>query len=85
MGKPRLLENPEYCPGGYDLHLYCKYENDEHGFREFPHEITEYGTWTASVRAAREYGWLIHADRTAICPKCVTALGLRRPAKKATP
>lgn len=68
MKKP--LARPEYCPGGYSLHLYCKYENDQHEFEEFPHEITDRETGPKSRAAARKMGWILHRDGTGTCPKC---------------
>jgi len=75
----RLLPNPEKCPGAYDLHLYCKYENPDHRFREFPWEITEYETYGAAASAARKSGWILHREGTATCPKCAARLKDPRP------
>ena len=67
----RKLENPDYCPGVYDLALYCDHENDEHGLDEFPHEIVEFQTRREAYSHARKAGWKLHKDNTATCPKCV--------------
>lgn len=73
--KPKPLASPELCPEGYELHAYCKYEFDEHEWSEFPHAFI--GDDRASCRRqARNFGWLLHNDRTATCPKCARALGL---------
>lgn len=74
MAKPILRERPEHCPGGYSLHLYCKYQNPEHGFREFPWEVDDFETYGQAASAARTAGWILHRDRTATCPKCAKAL-----------
>jgi hypothetical protein len=73
---PRLLERPEYCPAAYSLHAYCKYENASHGFNEFPHEPEGCETYGEALSALRSYGWIMHRDGTATCPKCARALGL---------
>jgi hypothetical protein len=71
----RKVETPEYCPGSYDLALYCDHENPEHEFREFPHTFTDgYETGSQARKAARRAGWVIHKDRTATCPKCARRL-----------
>lgn len=70
----RLLDNPNWCPGSYSLDLYCKYENPEHGFDEFPHSYVEFQTFAASIRQARRRGWIYHRDGTATCPKCARRL-----------
>ena len=70
----RLLGSPEYCPGGYCLHLYCKYENPAHRFDEFPWEIAQVETGAEARRGARAFGWVLHRDGTATCPKCAALL-----------
>jgi hypothetical protein len=65
------------CPGGYSLHLYCKWINPEHAFNEFPHEPEGCQTYAQAARIARRWGWVLHADGTATCPKCAKALGKR--------
>jgi hypothetical protein len=70
----RSIVSPEHCPSGYSLHLYCKYENSEHKFGEFPHEPADCETYGQAARAARSYGWILHRDRTATCPKCAARL-----------
>ena len=69
----RKLENPLVLAGAYCLNLYCDHENDQHGFREFPHEFTS-ETGGECRREARARGWKIHRDGTATCPKCTKAL-----------
>lgn len=76
MGEIKLRDNPEHCPGGYSLHLYCRYENPEHRFDEFPHEIDDFETYGEAASGARSYGSILHRDRTATCPKCARALRL---------
>lgn len=74
----RLRERPEFCPSAYSFHAYCKYENPDHAFDEFPHEPNAVQTYGEAVRALRSYGWIIHRDNTATCPKCAKRLkGLR--------
>lgn len=70
----KLLDHPFYCPSGYTLDLYCKYQNPEHDYNEFPHGIIEYETRAESVKEARRQGWIVHRDNTATCPKCVRKL-----------
>lgn len=74
MSRPVLLEHPNACPGSYDLHLYCRYENDEHKYGEFPWEIGEFQTYGKAAAYARRRGWVLHQDGTATCPKCAKAL-----------
>lgn len=77
--KPKLVASPEVCPGSYSLHLYCKYQNDEHAYGEFPHEPPNCQTYGEAARVARLWGWKLHRDGTATCPKCVAALTPKEP------
>lgn len=70
----RLLADPLTCPGGYVLHLYCRYENPDHGFREFPHSPDSVKTYGEAKRWAGKRGWILHRDGTATCPKCAKRL-----------
>jgi hypothetical protein len=72
---PVLSPHPEYCPGTYDLDLYCKYENPDHRWDEFPWNVCEFQTYGQSAAWARSQGWILHRDNTATCPKCAAALG----------
>lgn len=75
MSKLTLKASPDYCPGSYDLHLYCKYENPRHGWDEFPHHYSgEYQTYGEAAAAARSAGWILHRDGLATCPKCASDL-----------
>jgi hypothetical protein len=79
----RLRQSPNTCPGGYSLHLYCKYENPDHTFSEFPHEYEDGATFAQAAGHAKKDGWLIHRNGLATCPKC--AARLRRGEKPANP
>lgn len=70
----RLNPRPEYCPGAYVLHLYCKYENPDHRFNEFPHESDQVYSQGEAHRQARDAGWILHRDGTGTCPKCAARL-----------
>lgn len=70
----KLRSIPERCPGIYVLHLYCKYENPDHGFEEFPHEPHPCQTHGEAARMARSWGWSLHRDGTATCPRCAKRL-----------
>ena len=70
----RLLESPNYCPGSYSLHLYCRYENPDHALDEFPHEYDDAQTYGEAAKNARKKGWILHRDNTATCPKCAARL-----------
>lgn len=70
----KLKDSPEYCPGAYEFHAYCKYENPDHGFEEFPHIPTNCDTRYQALTALRNRGWRIHKDDTATCPKCMSRL-----------
>ena len=70
----KLLANPIKGPGGYSLHLYCKYENSMHAFDEFPHEYEQWQTYQQAAKQAKAGGWMLHRDGTATCPKCVERL-----------
>lgn len=61
------------CPMGYSADLYCKWENDSHGFQEFPHSYMA-ETRGGCLKQARAQGWIIHRDNYATCPKCRAAL-----------
>lgn len=77
------IERPEHCPGAYDMHFYCKYDNPDHRFDEFPHQSEFCETRGQAIAQAREAGWIYHRDGTGTCPKCVRALGLRaQPARQ---
>lgn len=65
------------CPGSYDLHLYCKWQNPAHDWDEFPWEVVEHETRPKAERAARKSGWVFHRDGSATCPKCARLLGLK--------
>ena len=75
--KPTLRDEPEVCPGTYDLDLYCKYDNPDHGAYEFPWIIVDYPTYGQAKRHAQQQGWVIHRDMTATCPKCARALKIK--------
>ena len=77
-----LLERPELCPGAYSLHLYCKYKNPAHEVNEFPHEPTQCQTRGEAVTMARGWGWLLHRDGTATCPKCSRGLAMEAIARQ---
>lgn len=66
--KTKITEPIPYA-GAYWLDLYCDHENEEHGQREFPHEFHGH-TFANCMKQARDRGWVVHADRTATCPKC---------------
>lgn len=73
MSKPVLLDDPLISPGCYSMDAYCRYSNERHGFREFPHQFI--GRTDADVkRQAKKRGWVFHPDGTATCPKCVEDL-----------
>lgn len=74
MARPVLLEHPERCPGTYDMHFYCKYENPAHCWDEFPHEANGCQTRGEAIAQARKMGWIIHRDLTGTCPKCASHL-----------
>ena len=65
----KLSKNPCEYSSGYSLNLYCKWENEEHDFQEFPHEYDS-ETFGECAKAARNRGWIIHRNRLATCPKC---------------
>ena len=69
----RAIEHPNTYASGYTLDLYCKYENEEHSFQEFPHQYLG-ENWADVSRQARKEGWVIHRNVTATCPKCVKHL-----------
>lgn len=70
----RLSESPMLCPSGYQFDAYCKYENPDHGFQEFPQTPENCDTRHEAVTALRNQGWRIHNDGTATCPKCMARL-----------
>jgi hypothetical protein len=59
--------------GGYTLDLYCDVENEQHSYREFPHQFYAQ-TKQECYREARRCGWTIN-DKTGFCycPKCKKA------------
>lgn len=65
-----LKQNPHVCPMCYTLDAYCKYDNDEHDFEEFPHGFVGRDK-SSCLREARRAGWVFHKDGTATCPKCL--------------
>ena len=55
--------------GYYSLHLYCTFENPEHGLSEFPHEYADEYGYRCRAQARRD-GWKLFKDGKAMCPKC---------------
>ncbi len=74
--KPTLLAQPLPFNGDYVLHAYCRYQSEEHGIDEFPHEPVAVSTKAKAMRALRRRGWVFHPDKTGTCPKCAKALRL---------
>ncbi len=68
------LDAPEICPGSYSFHAYCRYDNADHDFDEFPHEPISCQTRGEAMAQLRSIGWTFHRDGTATCPKCVALL-----------
>lgn len=74
----RKLATPDVCPEGYDLHMYCDHENDEHSYKEFPQQFFGRNKREANSDA-REAGWRRHTDGTATCPKCMARKKIEKP------
>lgn len=78
MGEPIPFESPEYCPGAYVMHFYCKYKNEDHRHTDqwpgLMEEADQVETRGEAVRQMREAGWIVHRDGTATCPLCATSL-----------
>jgi len=55
--------------GCYSLHLYCDMKNDDHDYFEFPHEY-DHELGSVCRKEAKNDGWILKKDGTAICPKC---------------
>ena len=55
--------------GGYEAHLYCDRQNDDHDWDEFPHVITGH-TDGECKRKARKRRWLIKRNGDTLCPLC---------------
>ena len=54
---------------GYDLHMYCRWENPRHNYDDFPQQFA--GSHRADTRKqAKKVGWIFHRDGYATCPKC---------------
>jgi len=64
-----LSKNPMQFVGCYVMHLYCDRVNPDHGWKEFPCEITGNNFSQACAKAVLS-GWVLHADNTTTCPKC---------------
>jgi hypothetical protein len=75
----RELTSPNSCPGTYTLDCYCDHENDQHSFREFPHQY-QGQTEGECKREARQDGWRFHHGGTATCPKCMKRKKTEKPA-----
>jgi len=69
-------ERPEGCPGSYVFHAYCRWENPDHGFEEFPHEALFAETLGQARSQLRAAGWIFHPGPLALatCPKCAVRL-----------
>lgn len=68
--EPEVSDNPQIGQVGcYSLHLYCREENVEHEYNEFPHEYVGYDRGEA-LKKARNNGWILHRNGEATCPKC---------------
>lgn len=61
---------PNTCPGGYSLDLYCDRINPAHRYDDFPWGVVQFQTYGQSAAWARRQGWVLHRDGTATCPKC---------------
>ena len=70
----KLRKHPLVCPHGYAMDLYCRYENPDHAFEEFPWHLPNLKSYSDAVRYAKAKGWKLHKDGTATCPKCVKRL-----------
>jgi len=68
---PSLMLN--LIASGYSLDLYCKWNNPDHVWGEFPHQYSDEEK-AKCWRLARKAGWIVHRDRTATCPKCAAKL-----------
>lgn len=75
------LDAPEICPGSYSFHAYCRYDNPDHDFNEFPHEPIGAQTRGEAVAQLRSIGWILHRDGTATCPKCAALLRAKEASK----
>jgi len=73
---PVPVENPATYVDGFLFDLYCKYEHEDWSS---PPAFEQFEGFTArNARAQiRKRGWVLHRDRTATCPECAKALGLR--------
>lgn len=74
IGEFKLSSAPLKYASGYVLDLYCKYDNPDHGFNEFPHSAESCETRHEAMAQLRARGWRVHNDRTATCPKCMARL-----------
>jgi hypothetical protein len=55
--------------GGYTLDLYCDGINENHEYKEFPHQfIDEHGS--KCRKAAHRAGWKFLRSGETLCPKC---------------
>lgn len=70
----KLIEDAQTCVGSYDFHAYCKYENKDHEYREFPHLPHPAETQRQAKAILRAQGWVFHFDGTGTCPKCAKVL-----------
>ncbi len=78
MERPVPFENPEYCPGAYVMHFYCKYQNRAHrhtaAYPGLFEESDQCETRGQALKQSRDAGWIIHRDGTATCPLCARTL-----------
>lgn len=71
MSGLKKQSHPNTCPGSYEFHAYCAWENPEHAYDEFPHVPEATQTRGEAMSDLRRRGWVLHRDGTATCPKCV--------------
>jgi hypothetical protein len=55
----RLRHYTQRCPSGYHMDFYCKYENPEHDFQEFPFTPYNVETFRQAVNQARKVGCMM--------------------------
>lgn len=74
MGKLTPVDSPLQWAGGYAFDAYCKWDNPQHSFREFPHTAEHVETLGHAMKQLRAKGWIFHDDNTGTCPRCRAAL-----------
>lgn len=71
--RPVLKNDQIASPHCYSIDLYCRYDNEDHVYGEFPHTYTGH-SFKDVQKQFMKAGWRLSLHNYGTCPKCVKAL-----------